>query len=44
MGLYKVQKHGKDENTKLSYCKTVVVNKDWKTALHLLHSQAKDVE
>ena len=40
MGLKKLQKQGKDENTRrLSCCRKVVVKKDWKTTLHLLHSQ-----
>ena len=45
IGLQKVQKQGRDENTKrLSCCRKVGVKKDWKTTLHMLHSQAQEVE
>ena len=45
MGLEKVQKQGRDENTRrLSCCRKVVVKKDWKNTLHLLHIQATEVD
>ena len=38
-------KKERDENTRrLTCCRKVVVKKDWKIALHLLHSQATEVE
>ena len=45
MCLQKVQKQGRDENTRRlpCYCKIMVKN-DWKTTLHLLHSQATAAE
>ena len=36
MGLKKVQNQGRDENTRLSCYRKVVVKKDWKTTLLLL--------
>ena len=45
MGLSKVQKERRDENTRrLSFGRKVVVKKGWKTTLNLLYSQATEVE
>ena len=45
MDLYKVQKQDRDENTKTLSCyRKIAVKKDWKTTLHLLHSQATEVQ
>ena len=45
MGLQKVQKQGRDENSRrLSCYQKVVVEKDWKPTLHLLYSQTTEVE
>ena len=45
MGLYKVQKQGRDENTgRLSCYGKIVVKKDWKATLRMLPDYATDVE
>ena len=45
MVLDKVQKQGRDENTRrLPYYRKIVVKKDYKNNLYLLHSEATDVE
>ena len=44
MSLRKVQKLGRDENTRRLLCyRKIVVKKDWKITLYLLPSQATDV-
>ena len=45
MDLLMGQKQSRDENTRRLSChKNIVVKKDYKTTLHLLHSNAKYVE
>ena len=44
-GSVKVQEKGMNENMRrLSCLRSIVVNKDWKTIVHLLLSQATEVE
>ena len=46
MGLKKVQKQGRDEITEgdLSYCRKVMVKKDWETTLLLMEKLSQETE
>ena len=44
-GPVKVQKQGRAKNIeRLSRYRKIVIQKDWKTTLHLLHSQTTEAE